>query len=154
MNGLQLDSVPARRELVWVWGCYGLFALGWFMLWPALLGLVIAYAKRGEPDLCFIDSHYRGLITLFWWWLAWSVVCVGLITVGAGPLLLQLIEALRVAEGNWNHVGELIQTHWRTVFLGAAVAALGLVSALILWLWVAYRWVRGLLRLADARSVD
>ena len=106
MNNLPLDSVPSRREFITAWLCYGAFVLSLFMLWPAVLALVLGYAKRGEPNLGFIDSHYRGLIGLFWWWLAWSVVCAGLMTIGAGPLLTQLIETLRVADGNWSHVGE------------------------------------------------
>ena len=60
---------------------YGLYGLGLLLMWPALIGVIIAYVKRHDvPEL--LASHYRWLISTFWWWLiAWNVMIGAMIAV-------------------------------------------------------------------------
>lgn len=151
MSELAIDSVPSRREFSLAWGCYALFAVAVFLWWPAVLAVVLAYAKRGEPNLGVIDSHYRWLIATFWWWLGGFVVCIGVMASGASPIMGEVIQALEAAQGDWDQVAGLMSLDWRSVFLAAGTATLGALAMLILWIWVVYRIVRGMLRLGDAR---
>ncbi len=153
MNELVIDSVPSRREFAAAWACYALFIAAVFLWWPALLAVVICYAKRGEPNTGVIDAHYRWLIATFWWWLGGFVVCIGVMATGASPIMGQVFDALSAAQGNWDDVAALIELDWQSVFLAAGLATLGALAMLLLWIWVVYRIVRGALRLQDRRAV-
>lgn len=152
MDSWVIDSVPSRRELGAIWICYAFFAVAIFMWWPAVVALIICYAKRGEPNLGVIDSHYRWLIATFWWWFAGLAVCVVLVAMGASPLMSEVIEALRTARGNWDDVAALVELDWSSLFWAAGATTLGAFALFILWIWVAYRIVRGVLRLAHTRT--
>ena len=136
-----------------VWLCYALFAVGVVLWWPALVALLICYVKRDGPSAGIADSHYRWLISTFWWWLVLFAVCVAIIFAGAGPIVRDLIEATRAAGGDWHNVAMKLSIHWSSIFIAAGVAMLGGLSMLLLWFWVIYRVVRGGLRLADERAV-
>lgn len=68
---------------------YALYLLGIVNGLTILLGLILAYAKRGEAGE-LARSHYTFLIRTCWLWLAWVVIGVVLIAIGA-PLSLVLI---------------------------------------------------------------
>ena len=153
LTELTIDTVPSRREFSTAWICYAFFALAVFSWWPAVLAVVICYIKRGEPDTGVIDSHYRWLISTFWWWLGAFAVCVAVIAAGASPIMSEVLDALTAAQGNWDEVVGLMRLDWRSVFLAAGVATLGTLGLLVLWIWVAYRVVRGMVRLSKARAV-
>ncbi len=150
---ITIDSVPSQREFATAWVCYALFAAAVFLWWPALLAVVMGYAKRGEPNMGVIDTHYRWLITTFWWWLGGCVASLGVMASGASPIMGQVLDALRAAQGNWDNVAALIELDWHSVFLAAGLATLGAFALLMLWIWVVYRIVRGALRLHDRRAV-
>ena len=118
---------------------YGLYGLGLFMLWPALIGVVIAYVKRQDvPEL--LSSHYRWLISTFWWWLvAWTVII--------GAMLAVMIPNALDIEGAVQS-GQYFNIPWELI--GAGV--LGGLGVSIVWLWVVYRLVRGAIRLSDGRA--
>ncbi len=118
---------------------YGLYGLGLFLLWPALIGVVIAYVKRHDvPEL--LSSHYRWLISTFWWWLvAWTVMIGAMFTVLI-PNAMDIDSAVRS--------GQYFNIPWELI--GAAV--LGGLGLSIVWLWVVYRLIRGAVRLSDGRS--
>ncbi len=118
---------------------YGLYGLGLLMLWPTLIGVVIAYVKRHDvPEL--LSSHYRWLIRTFWWWLvAWIVILGAMLTVMI-PNAIDIEGAVRS--------GQYFNIPWELI--GAAV--LGGFGLLIVWLWVVYRLIRGAVRLSDGRS--
>lgn len=68
---------------------YALYLLGIVNGLTIILGLILAYAKRGEAgDMA--RSHYTFLIRTCWLWLAWVAIGVVLIAIGA-PLSLVLI---------------------------------------------------------------
>lgn len=60
-----------------------------------VVGIVIAYVKRGEARGTWVESHLDWLISTFWWSLLWSV----LVAVIGGLLMLVLIGFLIVPVG-------------------------------------------------------
>lgn len=60
-----------------------------------IVGIVIAYVKRGEARGTWVESHLDWLISTFWWSLLWSV----LVAVIGGLLMLVLIGFLIVPVG-------------------------------------------------------
>jgi uncharacterized membrane protein len=61
-----------------------------------IVGVIVAYVKRGEARGTWVASHLDWLIGTFWWSLLWSVVAVvvwvvlALVLIGfvLGPLIL------------------------------------------------------------------
>ena len=118
---------------------YGLYGLGLFLIWPTLIGVIIAYVKRHDvPEL--LSSHYRWLISTFWWWLvAWAVMIGAMLSV----LIPNAIDIERAVRS-----GQYFNIPWELI--GASV--LGGFGMVIVWLWVVYRLIRGAIRLSDGRS--
>ena len=67
----QVTSAEADRTLVLV--CYILHLVGAVAGVTSIIGLVINYLKRGEPD-GFFASHHSWMIRSFWWALLWVVI--------------------------------------------------------------------------------
>jgi uncharacterized membrane protein len=145
--------VPSGGEFTTAWIAYGCFFFGVILWWPSIIGLIISYVRRNEPDTGFIDSHYRWLIGTFWWsTLAW-LLSIGLIVGGVLPIV---IDVLRSAKQSGQRIGEidvqtLVSIDWSSIFAAAGLATLGGVSLLGVYVWLLYRLIRGALRLADAR---
>ena len=118
---------------------YGLYGLGLFLFWSVLIGVIIAYVKRRDvPEL--LASHYRWLISTFWWWLvAWTVIIGAMLTVMI-PHAIDIESAVQS--------GQYFNIPWELI--GAAV--LGGLGVAIVWLWVVYRLIRGALRLSDGQA--
>ncbi len=118
---------------------YGLYGLGLFLFWSVLIGVIIAYVKRRDvPEL--LASHYRWLISTFWWWLvAWTVIIGAMLTVMI-PHAIDIESAVQS--------GQYFNIPWELI--GAAV--LGGLGVAIVWLWVLYRLIRGAIRLSDGRA--
>jgi uncharacterized membrane protein len=60
-----------------------------------IVGVIVAYVKRGEARGTWVESHLDWLISTFWWSLLWSV----LVAVIGGLLMLVLIGFLIVPVG-------------------------------------------------------
>ena len=78
----------------------GVIGSGFVMFAPlfailGIVGVVIAYVKRGEARGTWTESHFDWLISTFWWSLLWSV----LVAVIGGLLMLVLIGFLLVPIG-------------------------------------------------------
>ncbi|MGH8800887.1 MAG: DUF4870 family protein [Casimicrobiaceae bacterium] len=52
-----------------------------------VIGIIIAYIKRGEAAGTWLASHFRWLIRTFWWSLLWALVG-GLVFVTLGLILI------------------------------------------------------------------
>jgi uncharacterized membrane protein len=141
MNTVEASPVPPTRDFTLLGVAYGLFALGLLMVWPAAIGLVIAYAKRGDTAQSFIGSHYRWLINTFWLWTVGFLVGIGAIVATALPAAIEI--------GRTAHSTGDVNIPW-SLLSGAAFGGL-IITAV--WCWVLYRLIRGTLRLADARPV-
>ncbi len=148
-DGDAADLPKAERATVWI--AYGCFALGLFLDWPSLIGLVLSYARRSAPGTGAARSHYTGLIEMFWTALALGLTSVALLATGLWPMLREalasgvdidpLLEVSATTLADW--------LSFRTPLSLAAVGALGLVGT---YLFIAYRLIRGARRLAAGRA--
>ena len=133
------ETVPSSRDFTYVGVAYGLYTIGLLLLWPALIGVMMAYIKRNDVP-ALLSSHYRWLITTFWWWfVAWAIVIGAMLSVIV-PNAIEIKAAVR-SEQYFNIPWELIGT-----------AILGGFALGIIWLWVIYRLVRGAIRLSDGSA--
>ncbi|MBA3254641.1 MAG: hypothetical protein M3496_00600 [Pseudomonadota bacterium] len=133
------EAIPSSQAFTLVGITYGLYSLGLFMLWPAVIGAAIAYVKRQDvPEL--LASHYRWLIGTFWWWLVAWVVIIGAMLAVLIPNAIEIEGAVQS--------GEYFNIPWELI--GAAV--LGGIGLSIVWLWVIYRLIRGAIRMSDGRA--
>src|SRR5271154_4271509 len=98
---MQNDPVPAASERPAVLIGYGLFLLaiacGGI---TALIGAVIAYARRDEARGTVWESHYRNLIRVFW---VGAIFALSLITMALTGLFAAIGVALSAAwaDGDW-----------------------------------------------------
>lgn len=129
------EAIPSSQAFTLVGVTYGLYGFGLFLVWPALIGVVIAYVKRQDvPEI--LASHYRWLINTFWWWLiAWSVV-IGAMLVVIVPNAIEIERTMTSGS---------ISVPWE--LMGAGI--FGGLGVAIVWLWVVYRLIRGAIRLSD-----
>ncbi|MBA2413051.1 MAG: hypothetical protein H0V63_09525 [Burkholderiaceae bacterium] len=140
MNTIQPDvPVPSSRGFTLVGITYSLYAIGLFLVWPALIGVVMAYVKRADVP-ALLSSHYRWLINTFWWWFATWVVVIAVLLAVMIPYAFELDSTARSAQ--------YFNIPWEV--LGPAV--LGGLALVSVWLWVMYRLIRGAIRLSDGRA--
>ncbi|MEP6608889.1 MAG: hypothetical protein ABJA83_09445 [Burkholderiaceae bacterium] len=133
------EAVPSSREFTFLGATYGLYGLGLFLIWPTLIGLILAYVKRHDVPV-LLSSHYRWLITTFWWWLfAWASILVAMLVVIV-PNALEIESAVE-SEQYFNIPWELI-----------GAGTIGGLALAFVWFWVVYRLVRGAIRLSDGRA--
>jgi uncharacterized membrane protein len=133
------EPVPSSQNFTMVGITYGLYGIGLFLIWPALIGVVIAYIKRDDVP-ALLSSHYRWLITTFWWWLiAWTIIIGAMLSVII-PNALEINSAV--------DAGQYFNIPWE--FIGTGV--FGGLAVAIVWLWVVYRLIRGAIRLSDGRE--
>ena len=76
----------------------GLVTFAPLVVIAGIVGVIIAYVKRGEAQGTWVASHFDWLIATFWWSLLWDVVAlvIGILTfwiLGLGILLGILILA-------------------------------------------------------------
>lgn len=135
------DSVPSSREFTLLGIAYGLHVTGLFLLWPALIGLVLDYVKRGDVEETILESHYGWLIRTFWWALLWGGLIVAAMLWLIVPNAVQLAAAARS--------GDYLSIPW--TIIGAGVG--GGTALAVVWFWTVYRYTRGIVRLADGRAV-
>lgn len=67
---------------------YILYVLGFFTGVSTIVGVVIAYVKRGEVAGTWRESHYTWLIRTFWIGLAAGVVAMITLIIGIGFLVM------------------------------------------------------------------
>lgn len=139
-------AAPPNCALTAVETADGLHPIGFvpMLIWPAIIGLVINYAKRGDSD-SFLDSHHRWLIRTFWFALLGYAHAFGVVVALAEPAVA---AAIRSADTR-----DVISIDWGAPFAmigGATAGALGVVAV---WAWMIDRLVRGRPRLQDARPV-
>ena len=135
------EPVPSSREFTFVGIAYGLHVTGLFLFWPAVIGLVLDYVKRGDVEGTVLESHYGWLIRTFWWSLLWGGLILG------AMLWVIVPEAISVA--GLARSGNYLAIPWSII--GAAVG--GGFGISVVWFWAAYRLMRGILRLSDGRAV-
>lgn len=152
--GSAAPATPSTGEFTTAWIAYGCFAVGILLWWPMLVGLIIGYVRRGEPDAGFIDSHYRWLIRTFWWSSVSYIAMLAVIIAGAWPLLRDILAQVNSGgpvgpAGDWG--GSSISFAWGSLFATVGAATAGGIGLAVVWFWLIYRVIRGGLRLANAQ---
>ena len=62
-----------------------------------VVGVIIAYVKRGEAQGTWIASHFTWLIRTFWWSLLWDVIAVLLFVTLIGiPVAIVILVATSI----------------------------------------------------------
>lgn len=145
-------AVPATKEFTAAWIAYVMYTLSAIFFWPAIVGLIISYSKRGRPETGFIDSHHRWMLRSFWWsQLAFAVFFV-LVLVGMWPLISDIVTQA-VQAGDWEGANVNININWPSIFGTVGAAMFGGLGFAVTWFWFLYRMVRGMIVLADARPL-
>lgn len=141
------SETPAATGKDAAWIAYILHAVGYLsvMMWPALAGLIVNYVKRGDARGGFADSHHEWLIRTFWYGLLWYLLSLGVLLWSAWPVL-QSVLRLASAQGAF-------VIDWATIFAVVGAAALGGTGLLLTWLWLIYRLIRGIVRLANSEPM-
>lgn len=118
-------ALEGERNILHV--IYLMHALAPFTVWTlAALAVFIGYLKRDSTRGTYLESHYRWLAGTFWWALGWLVIT----WVLAGVFTLITLG-----------IGGLVV--WIPVLIVYGV----------LWVWYAYRVVRGWITLSDGRPL-
>nr|AUN37335.1 putative transmembrane protein [uncultured bacterium] len=53
---------------------YACFAIGFFVGFTWLVGVIIAYVKRDDARGTWMESHFSWIIRTFWWSIVWTIV--------------------------------------------------------------------------------
>lgn len=135
----------AGRDAAWI--AYVLHGIGYLsaMMWPAFAGLIVNYVKRDDPQGGTVNSHHQWLIRTFWFGLLWYLLSLGAILWSAWPVVQSVLRAAS-AQGSYV-IG------WDTIFAVVGATVLGGLGFLLTWLWLLYRVIRGMINLANAKSV-
>jgi uncharacterized membrane protein len=117
---------------------YALFGLAVFNGLTAIVGVVLAYVKRGEARGTVWEGHFSNLITVFW---ATIILCAVIVAVVV-PTTFATIFAL------FTHNGDIppMQVGW----VMAVVPGVILVTILFA-IWYLYRVLRGFLHAIDTK---
>lgn len=139
------DVSTSGRDAAWI--AYVLHAIGYLsvMMWPALIGLVINYAKPGDVRGGYVDSHHEWLIRTFWFGLLWYLLSFGALLWSAWPVLQSVLRAAP-AQGT-------LVLDWSTIFAVLGAATLGGIGLLATWLWLLYRVLRGVIAFASSKPM-
>lgn len=135
------EPVPSSREFTFVGIAYGLHVTGLFLVWPAFIGVVLDYVKRGDVQETVLESHYGWLIRTFWWSFLWGALILGAMLAVIVPNAILVAELART--------GNYLSVPWSII----AAAVIGGIGLAVVWFWVVYRLTRGILRLSDGRAV-
>jgi uncharacterized membrane protein len=135
------EPVPSSREFTFVGIAYGLHVTGLFLVWPAFIGVMLDYVKRGDVRETVLESHYGWLIRTFWWSFLWGALILGAMLAVIVPNAILVAELART--------GNYLSVPWRLI----AAAVIGGIGLAVVWFWVVYRLTRGILRLSDGRAV-
>ena len=135
------EPVPSSREFTFVGIAYGLHVAGLFLVWPAFIGIVLDYVKRGDVADTILASHYGWLIRTFWWSWLWGGLILGAMLWVIVPNAMQVAELAR--SGNY------LAVPWSII--GAGIG--GGIALAIVWFWTVYRLARGIIRLSNGRPV-
>lgn len=140
---------PSAREFAWAWSAYTLAAVGLFMFWTWIVCLLIAGFRRNEPAEPLLATHYRWQIRTFWFSMLWYTLAMGLIVASAWPVLREVLRQAPAADAR----SLSLSLDWTAIFATATGALVGGAAMIAIWVWSAYRLVRGMIALADARAV-
>ncbi|GLP95962.1 DUF4870 family protein [Paraferrimonas sedimenticola] len=103
---------------------YVFMILGLFTLFLGIIGVILAYVKRGSDSCSVMNSHYDNIIGVFWKGLILAIAAFIGILIGTGF----------GATGNW---------------FGLVIAFVGYLLLFAVWIWEIYRMVKGVVKLSE-----
>lgn len=60
--------------------------------WPSVIALILSYLNRSNAQGTYLESHYRWVISTFWYALLWLIICsILFITFFGIPVALILL---------------------------------------------------------------
>ena len=145
----QPGGIPAERvqgrDAAWI--AYILHAIGYLtmMMWPALIGLIVNYVKRGDAKGSIVESHHRWMIRTFWYGSLWQTVSLVVLLWSAWPILSVVLQQVSTS-------GDALIT-WNTILAVLGAATLGVAGLIVTWFWLLYRVIRGAIHLVNLESV-
>jgi uncharacterized membrane protein len=144
--GVLTPAVDPAQGKEAAWAAYLLHAFGYVtaMMWPAIIGVVVNYYKRGDAQGAAVASHHGWMIRTFWYGLLWYLLSLAVLLASAWPVVLAV----------WRGAvsGEYVFA-WSAVFQTVSAATFGALGFVATWLWLLYRVIRGMVRLAESRPV-
>ncbi|MBI3676668.1 MAG: hypothetical protein HY243_08635 [Proteobacteria bacterium] len=124
-------SEPAKDLRIVALIAYGLFLAAAMNGFTAVVGLVLAYVKRGDARGTIYESHFENLITVFWVSLVIAVLLACALLFGVFGLAMSLSKGYPGLALFW---------------LPAAYF-----GWIVLAVWYLYRTVKGLVRAIDGK---
>ncbi len=85
------DSGQLAELKKFTYTVYILQALGFVLLFTALIGLVINYVKNDEVRGSWLESHFRWQKATFWYGLLWAVLGTLTAWLGIGYVVLGIL---------------------------------------------------------------
>jgi len=75
----------------------GLVAFAPFFGIAGIVGVIVAYVKRGEAQGTWVASHFTWLIRTFWWSLLWDVIAILLFVTLIGiPVAITILAVTSI----------------------------------------------------------
>jgi len=97
VNAVTLVYVLFAIAVIGALAAHGLIVFAPLVGLAGIVGVIIAYVKRGDAQGTWVASHFTWLIRTFWWSLLWDAIAVLLfITLIGIPLALAILVATSI----------------------------------------------------------
>ncbi len=97
VNAATLVYILFAIAVIGALAAHGLVVFAPLVGLAGIVGVIIAYVKRGDAQGTWVASHFTWLIRTFWWSLLWDTIAVLLfITLIGIPLALALLVATSI----------------------------------------------------------
>jgi uncharacterized membrane protein len=102
VNAATLVYVLFAVAVIGALAAHGLIVFAPLVGLAGIVGVIIAYVKRGDAEGTWVASHFTWLIRTFWWSLLWDVVgALILVTLGLVLIGIPIAFAIFVATSIW-----------------------------------------------------
>ena len=97
VNAATLVYVLFAIAVIGALAAHGLIVFAPLVGLAGIVGVIIAYVKRGDAQGTWVASHFTWLIRTFWWSLLWDTIAVMLFVTLIGiPLALAILVATSI----------------------------------------------------------
>lgn len=97
VNAATLVYVLFAIAVIGALAAHGLIVFAPLVGLAGIVGVIIAYVKRGDAQGTWVASHFTWLIRTFWWSLLWDTIAVALFVTLIGiPLALAILVATSI----------------------------------------------------------
>src|SRR5262249_55512917 len=134
-------AVPATKEFTVAWIAYLCYLASSLFLWPAIIGLIISYSRRGRAESGFIDSHHRWMLRSFWYSQLWFPSAFIVFMYGIWPTLMHILSPVLDAAmtGREPVIDDFdFDISWGMIFHTISAASIGVIGFALTWFWFVY----------------